>query len=348
MEKTDIQKFALSPKGEYLPLEDFNWCEKTRTFSANVNNVNLNLSEIDFCNVKTGSDSTVTTGCYSTVTTGHSSTVKTGDSSTVTTGCYSTVKTGDSSTITTGYSSTVTTMDFSTVKTGSDSTVTTGWDSTVTAGHSSTVKTGSDSTVTTRWNSTVTTGSYSTVTTRWNSTVNCLGDNIVIVNRNVFEVITPKKGDVIQICPHGIEGHLVNGLYNGNPHIIADGILSKLVSQKGDVYKVINHGEDTISYLVKKDNVFSHGKTLQEARDSLIYKLSDKDTSKYSDYTLDTIVSHEDAIQMYMCITGACSSGTKYFVDMMQDKIKSEYSVSDLIQLTSGQYGNEKFKEFFK
>ncbi|WP_323150426.1 hypothetical protein, partial [Pseudomonas oryzihabitans] len=79
---------------------------------------------------------------------------------------------------------------------------------------------------------------------------------------------------------------LVNGLYNGIPHIIADGILSKIISQKGDIFKVINHGETETSYLIKKDDAYSHGKTLKEARDSLIYKLSNRDTSKYKDYTL--------------------------------------------------------------
>ena len=146
----------------------------------------------------------------------------------------------------------------------------------------------------------------------------------------------------------GIKGHLVNGLYGGVPHIIADSILSKIISQKGNIYKVINHGETEISYLVKKDDIYSHGKTLKEARDSLIYKLSNRDTSKYKDYTLKTVLSHEEAIQMYMCITGSCSSGTRYFVEQMQDKIKSKYTVLELIELTQGQYGNDEFKKFFK
>jgi hypothetical protein len=170
----------------------------------------------------------------------------------------------------------------------------------------------------------------------------------VIINRNVFEVIIPNKGDIIQICPYGIKGHLVNGLYNGVPHVIADSILSKIISQKGDVFKVINHGETETAYLIKKDDFYSHGKTIEEARDSLIYKLSNRDTSKYKDYTLETVVSHKEAIQMYICITGACSYGTRCFVEQTQDKIKSEYTVLELIELTQSQYGNDKFKEFFK
>jgi hypothetical protein len=124
--------------------------------------------------------------------------------------------------------------------------------------------------------------------------------------------------------------------------------LSKVISQKGDIFKVINHGETEPSFIIKKDNVYSHGKTLKEARDSLIYKTSNRDISRYDSYTFETVVSHEEAITMYMCITGACSNGTRYFVEQMKDKIKSEYTVLELILLTEHQYGHEKFKEFFK
>ena len=122
--------------------------------------------------------------------------------------------------------------------------------------------------------------------------------------------------------------------------------MSKIISQKGDIIKVINHGEEETSYIVKKENVYSHGKTLKEARDGLIYKIFNRDTSKYNNYTLETVVSHEDAIKMYNCITGSCFSGISYFVEQMQDKIKSEYTISELIELTKNQYGHKQFKKF--
>ena len=166
------------------------------------------------------------------------------------------------------------------------------------------------------------------------------------MNRNIFEVILPKLGDIIQICPHKISGHLVNGLKDGIPHIIADGILSKVVSKKGDIYKVINHGKTEETYLIKSGDKYSHGKTLKQAKDSLIYKLADRDTSKYKDLTLKSILTKDEAIVCYMAITGACESGTKYFVER-QEKLKTKYSIKEIIEATKGQYGNNSFAKFF-
>lgn len=210
-----------------------------------------------------------------------------------------------------------------------------------------TFKTGSRCTFKTGSSCTFNTRSHCTFDT-WSSCTFNTGLDCVIVNRNVFEVITPKGGDVIQIAPYGVEGHLVNGMYKGEPHIIADGILSKIIKQKGDVYKVANHGETKVTYLIKQGDIYSHGDTLQEARESLVYKLSDRDTSKYDDYTLDTKVTKNEAIQMYMAITGACEGGTRYFVENNADKIKDEFTIAEIVELTQGQYNHEMFKEFFK
>lgn len=46
-------------------------------------------------------------------------------------------------------------------------------------------------------------------------------------------------------------------------------------------------------------------KTIKEAKDDLIYKISDRDTSMYYNFTLDTIVTHKEAVKMYRKITGA-------------------------------------------
>jgi hypothetical protein len=48
-----------------------------------------------------------------------------------------------------------------------------------------------------------------------------------------------------------------------------------------------------------------------------------------------------------MYITVVCSYGTRRFVDSL-GKLKAEYSVSEIVDLTTGQHGNEKFKLFFK
>jgi hypothetical protein len=144
-------------------------------------------------------------------------------------------------------------MDFS----GIALTINAGSGSTINAGPYSTINAGSGSTIKARSDSTINAGS--------GSTIKAGGENIVVVNRNVFEVIQPNKGDKIQICPCNIKGHLINGLYDGKSHIIADGILSEIIHKRGDVYTVINHGEKEKSYLIKQGEVYSHGATVKEA-----------------------------------------------------------------------------------
>jgi hypothetical protein len=129
--------------------------------------------------------------------------------------------------------------------------------------------------------------------------------------------------------------------------IEADGIKSAVLTKKGNVYKVKNFGEEKQSYLIEKDGVFSHGETIKQAKESFMYKISDRDTSKYKDLNLNSVVSKEEAIKMYRTITGACESGTKYYVNSLKT-VKNEYTVSEIFELTKGQYGNDIFKDFFE
>ena len=48
---------------------------------------------------------------------------------------------------------------------------------------------------------------------------------------------------------------------------------------------------------------------------------------------------------MYRVITGACESGTRYFVE--HNKIPRNLTVAKIIEITENQYGNTKLKEFF-
>ena len=199
------------------------------------------------------------------------------------------------------------------------------------------------------------TGSSCTFDTGWSCTFNTEGDctfntgsDCVIVNRNVFfEVIIPKDGDVIQICPNGIEGHLVNGLYKGKPHIIADGILSEVIHKRGDVYTVINHGEAEKSYLVTDGENWAHGDTIKSANEDLLFKSADSaDKDQYRGLSLDTVKTSTEWAVVYRAITGACISGIRNF--MSQRDLKDNYTLAEIIKETEGAYGHNKFKEFFK
>ena len=271
-----------------MPLDKFEWDEKTKTFSTNENGLAIDFRNISDCTFKTGWSCTFTTGGYCTFDTCGDCTFKTSWGGTFTTGDDCTFKTGDDCTFTTGWSCTFKTLN-----------------------------------------------------------------NCVVVRRDVFEVIIPKKGQKTQLNPYNISGYLAevdgkmypSGDTSQGEHIIIDGILSKVISRKGNVIKVINHEEDKQTYIVSDGDKHAHGKTLKEARDSLIYKLSNRDTSKFKEWELDRKITFAEAIESYRAITGACEEGTRGFVK--NTKIPKKLTVSDVIEITKGQFGNEIYKQFF-
>ena len=105
-----------------------------------------------------------------------------------------------------------------------------------------------------------------------------------------------------------------------------------------------------IEYIVTDGNgKFAHGQTIKEAKADLIYKISNRDKSRYENLTLTDTLSHEDAIEAYRVITGACSAGTRHYVEyILGDNKKEKYTIAEIIGLTEGQYGHNRFKEFFK
>jgi len=226
-------------------------------------------------------------------------------------------------------SATIDAGDSATIKAGSYATIDAGSSATIKAGHSATIDAGSSATIK-------------------------AGKECVIVNRNVFQVIMPEIGETIKICPYNIAGYIskkenedafymdIDGVRV--EHIIADGILSRVVKKKGNVYHVINHGEENQSYLVTDGESFAHGLTIKDAKESLIYKISDTDTSEYQGLTLDSEVTFEQAVKMYRKIAKSCESQTKAFAEKHK---KPTYTISELIQLTEGQFNNQQFKQFF-
>ena len=126
-----------------------------------------------------------------------------------------------------------------------------------------------------------------------------------------------------------------------------DGMRCAIFSHKKDVYKIKLLNDANFSYVIEKDGLYSHGETIKEARESFIYKISNRDTSQYNNLKLDDVVKFEDAVKMYRVITGACEFGTKHFVSNLSN-VKKKYTIREIIDLTSGQYGAETFKEFFE
>ena len=130
-----------------------------------------------------------------------------------------------------------------------------------------------------------------------------------------------------------------NGRYR-----IFDGIFCEVLRKLKNAYKV-KIGLET-KYVVTDGVNYAHGDTIKEAREDLIYKISDRDTSQYENLTLDSVVTKEEAIKMYRAITGACEAGTKHFVGGLKE-LKPRYTIAEIIELTEGQFGATDFKDFF-
>ncbi|MCK9544675.1 MAG: hypothetical protein M0R03_21855 [Novosphingobium sp.] len=131
-------------------------------------------------------------------------------------------------------------------------------------------------------------------------------------------------------------------------YIKADSIFTEVVSHKGNVWKVKGLNKDKIFYLITDgNNNYAHGDTLKEAKADLIFKTTNRNKEDYEDLTLDSELSYEEAIICYRVITGACSFGTKEFIENRLPKKKETYTIAEIIELTKGEYGNNTFEEFF-
>ena len=355
MTKLEVQQRVLKD-GKPIALELFVWDEETNTFYSREDYLVIDFKGISNCTFKTDYGCTFKTGSNCMFKAGSNCTFNTGSICTFNTDYGCTFDTDYRCTFNAGFSCTFNTDYGCTFKAGSNCTFN--------AGFSCTFKTGSDCTFKTDYGCTFKTSSNCTFNTGFNCTFDtghgCTFNftnkaNCVIVRRDIFEVINTNEIDCnyIRLCPFKAKGYLIkidDKMYlNGNKslgeHIIVDNILSKVISKKGNIYKVVNHNETVPTYIIKQDDLYSHGRTIKEARDSLIYKISSRDTSKYENLTIDDILSKEECIKMYRAITGACEYGTRSFVE--RQKTKKKYSIKKIIELTKGQFGNETFDKFF-
>ena len=204
-----------------------------------------------------------------------------------------------------------------------------------------TFDTGADCTFKTGWDCTFKTRAGCTFDTGVSCTFNT-GSDCVIVRRDIFDIVTPEAGQKIQLPPYGIKGHLVDGLLNGEPHIIADGILSKVLNQKGNVFKVLNHDEEKPSYLIKDGDTYAHGETLKKAQEDLTFKLMKRDVSQFESMSKKTAKTPEEWALIYRAITGACKSGVSSFLSG-KGILKEKYTLAEIIEETQGAYGHSQF-----
>ena len=191
MNKKQVQQRVLQ-NGNPLPLDKFEWDEKTNTFSSNEDNLVLDFQGIDYCTFKTGSDCTFDTGFDCTFDTGSYCTFDTGSGCTFDTGFYCTFDTGCDCIFDTGSDCTFKTGSGCIFKTGSDCTFKTGSDCTF--------DTGSDCTFKTGFYCTFDTGSDCTFDTE---------EECVIVRRDIYEVIEIPANTKIKLNEYRVKGYQI-------------------------------------------------------------------------------------------------------------------------------------------
>ena len=131
-------------------------------------------------------------------------------------------------------------------------------------------------------------------------------------------------------------------------YIKVDGILSEVIHKRGGIYKVCDIVDKSkISYIVSDGINYSHGSSIKEAKEDLLYKISNRDKSSYSSLTLDSELSFKEGIDCYRVITGACSLGVKDFVEKNGISKDSKFKIREIVELTKGWYGSDSFKNFF-
>ena len=143
--------------------------------------------------------------------------------------------------------------------------------------------------------------------------------------------------------------NMVDKLWSNSKFIKVDEIFAEKVNHHSNVWEVKRiSGTKTFFIVTDGNGKYAHGDTIQEAKKDLIYKISNRDKSEYDNLTLNSELTFEEAIECYRVITGACSFGTKDFVENYLSEKKDKYTIREMIELTKGRYGNETFKEFFK
>lgn len=125
-----------------------------------------------------------------------------------------------------------------------------------------------------------------------------------------------------------------------------DGVKTVILKRKKNVCKVKICGNDEESFVFSKDGVNAHGKTVKQAYRDWLFKNSDRDVSKYENLSPDEILPLEYWYECYRTITGACASGTEWFIDT--HKPKAKMTLKEVLEITKGQYNYHLFEEFFE
>ena len=141
---------------------------------------------------------------------------------------------------------------------------------------------------------------------------------------------------------------LQDGDYVPKKYLYADGILTH-VSRVKTIGKYTYYcGKIKHKNVISDGTNFAHCRSFKDGVADLEFKAAkERGAEQYKHLTLDSVLNPEEAKTMYRIITGACRAGTEHFVSSLGE-IKEQYTVRELVEMTRGQYGSERFRAFFK
>jgi hypothetical protein len=141
-----------------------------------------------------------------------------------------------------------------------------------------------------------------------------------------------------------IDGSLID-FKNG--FVLCDGIFMEVDSHKGNVWVGHKIGrKDKVFLVTDGNNKYSHGYTLKEAKEDLIFKVDGRRPDDFKHLTQESILLMSEVIVAYRVITGACGFGVKDYIKNRLPKKKEEFSMAEVIELTKDEYGGNMFSDF--
>lgn len=144
---------------------------------------------------------------------------------------------------------------------------------------------------------------------------------------------------------------------NGYAVYYIDSIPTIITHLRGNIAKGFILNKDfTLKkcYVIKHNNLFTHGETLHEARKALEEKIfQDMDVDEKIEMFLKKFKPNEKYkgsvfFDWHHKLTGSCDLGRKHFVQNNNLSLDDKYSVDDFIKLTKNSYGKEIVEQLEK
>ena len=140
---------------------------------------------------------------------------------------------------------------------------------------------------------------------------------------------------------------LQNGDYIEGRYLFCDGILRHIKKRKMISGYMLYIGKIKGKNVVSDGKYYAHCNPFAEGLADLLFKAADeRGAEQYKGLPLNTVLTVQKMVTMYRVITGACQQGTQAFVESIKN-LKETYTIREAIELTRGQYGWQRFAEFF-